>query len=229
MRSTVFAVVGLMACGGGGGSGGITVDNLAAELGEVTCEKLSACCTPQEFMDETLGADTVAECQALFTGFGTILTNVMQDSIAAGRMIYHGDRMADCFAAIESASCIDFRTQQSGPFPGSACEDPFEGLVADGGQCANDFDCRSEFCSGDSVDFNGNVTFGTCGVAPAIGQPCDGDDCAEGAFCDFGPSGQTCTALLTDGSACNGDDECASGGCNGTPGTCGVTTTCDGN
>lgn len=218
-----MCVVTLAACGGGGG-GGVPIDDLGSELARVTCAKLSECCTTQEFMDATLGAEDESECRALFTAFGGILVKIYKDSIAAGRLVYHGDRMEDCFSAIEGQTCAEYAAVGDGDFASAGCEDPFEGTVAAGGQCATDEDCTSGWCSGDSVDFEGNITYGTCGAAPTQGMPCEEFDCGAGLYCEA----STCTPKKADGMACFSDDECTSGGCNGDPGTCGVTMVCDG-
>lgn len=219
----MMCVVALAACGDDGG-GGVAIDNVGAELARVTCAKLADCCTPQEFMEETLGSADETECRMVFTAFGGILVKIYKDSIDAGRLVYHGDRMADCFAAIEGLSCTEYAMVGDDDFASVGCENPFEGKVAAGGQCATDGDCISGWCSGDSVDFEGNITYGTCGTAPGEGMPCEEFDCGDGLYCDA----STCAPTKPDGMACSSDDECTSGGCNGEPGTCGVTMTCDG-
>lgn len=233
MRNNLLVACVLTACGGG--EGGVSPENLPSEIGEVQCAKLADCCTPAEFMEQT-GADSEAECRALITGFGTILTNAMNDSIDKGRIIYHPDRMADCITALSGLSCAEFASTKNDAFPGTACDNPIEPQVATGGECAQDFDCASSFCDGGSIDFNGNITYGMCNDRVALGQPCQApDSCASDAFCDFNsPNGQpSCAAKLADGSACTNSDQCASDACTGTDngnqqGTCGANTTCDG-
>lgn len=225
----LLVILGLAACSDGGSGGGtVSPDQLAGVLGHSTCSKLSACCTQQEFMDQTLGTTNEAQCEALIAGLvESVLSKTLKSSIDAGRVIYHADRMGDCIAVIDAASCTEYQALNngSGSFVGSGCEDPFEGRVANGGDCANDFDCTSEFCSGDSTDTNGNITFGKCIVAPTAGQPCDDTECGGNTFCDGG----TCATRKPDGATCSTKDECASNGCNGSPGSCGVSMTCDGN
>jgi hypothetical protein len=229
-RLATLVILGLTACGGGGSGGGdVTPDKLAGTLAHSSCSKLSSCCTADEFKAQTLGATSEAQCEALIGGFGELFAKTLQDSISKGRVIYHADRMGDCIAVIDAASCIEYQNFTSGSFPGgsgSGCQDPFEGQVVMGGDCAQDFDCTSAYCSGDSVDQNGTITFGKCAVLPPIGQPCDDSNCAAGAFCD---SANSCQATKADGASCSTRAECTSAGCNGTPGTCGVTMTCDGN
>ncbi len=223
MKYTIWIAL-LSACGGGGG-GGVSPSEFPAAIAEVTCSRLAECCTTEEFMDETLGSDDEAECKAIFTGFGGLLADVIEDSVAAGRLIYHGDRVQTCLDVIAGLSCADFQTEAD--IEGSACQDPFEGLVENGGECANDFDCVSNYCSGDSLDFEGNIMFGACIDAPVAGQPCDDNDCADGAFCDRSGETPTCAPLLADGASCNLSSECLSDNCDDT-GTCSAERTCDG-
>lgn len=53
-------------------------------------------------------------------------------------------------------------------------------------------------------------------VAGVAGDPCDVLDCASGFHCDS--LDESCTADLTDGSACDDSDECMSGACSGPDG-----------
>jgi hypothetical protein len=177
-------------------------------------------------MAEALGADTEAECVAIYTGFGSIAFGVIQDSIDAGRVKYDGDALAACIDLVANASCTEFAKQRRNDFigPGNGCEDPFDGQVGDNGACANDVDCVSNYCSGDSVDFNGKVTMGACKAAPVAGMPCDDNNCTSNAWCNAG----TCAAPKPDGMPCTNDEQCASNSCNGSPGVCGAASTCDG-
>lgn len=222
MKRLVYLAVTTWFAAGCGGGDGISPDQLAGEMGSAMCARFAECCTAEEFMEETLGAEDETECRQLFTGlFGALVTPVLEDSIASGRVVYHADRMGDCLDLMRSLSCTELNELEEDVWL-VGCQDPFEGQVAIGGECANDWDCVSEYCSGDSTDFEGNVTFGACANAPAIGQPCDDFECAGGAYCDGG----TCQALLSDGATCSSGDDCASGGCDGN--VCGPQTTCDG-
>src|SRR5688572_18687724 len=102
MRSSiVLAVMMTSACGGDGGSGGgVPPDQVAAEVSKVTCKQLFRCCTTEELMQETLGGDTEAECVAIYTGFSTIVFNVVVDSIAAGRIKYDGRAVQACIEQV---------------------------------------------------------------------------------------------------------------------------------
>jgi len=218
----LLAIAVLAACGGGGSGGSVSVDQIPAENGRVLCGKLDECCTLEEFMDETLGADTVAECQSLYTAFSQFLVTVLNDSIAKGRAVYHPDRMADCYAALEGASCTEFQSMEDVAF--ADCEDPIDPKVGDGGECGEDFDCTSGLCSGESIDFETMViTYGVCAAAPGVGQPCVDRDCGQGLYCD---ADTMCATPQPDGAVCTDEDECQSGGCDGN--VCGPVMSCNG-
>lgn len=228
MKRFIYASLSLSfftACDSGGG-GSVSPSELGEEMGSVMCARMAECCTEAEFMEQTLGADSEEECRALFAGFvGGLLVPVLEDSIAAGRVVYHGDRMGACLDLMAGLSCVESSVAVEGELIFGGCQDPFEGQVAIGGDCASDFDCISEYCSGDSTDFEGNITFGACAEYPAIGEPCDDFECGPGAYCESGAT-PTCQALLADGSACQSGDDCESGGCENS--VCGAPTTCDG-
>jgi len=212
----------------GGGGGPVPAEELGGELGRASCDRWAACCTAEEFMDQTLGAQTEEECVDLYAGLlDSLLIPPLLDSIEQGRVVYHADRMGTCIELVRTLSCTQLaELNDSGSPWGAECQDPFEGQVGADGACANDWDCVSEYCSGDATDFEGNITFGVCITAPTEGLPCDDFECADGFFCDSSGKVPTCLALLVDGSNCELEDECASGACEG--GFCGAPTVCDG-
>jgi len=222
----LVATISILAACGGEDNGSISIEELPIESARISCAKLEACCTLEEFMDQTFGGSTIAECEQLYGGLTSIIVPLLNDSVANGRMIYHGDRVADCFAQLEDQSCTEFQSQTSQDL--GNCKNPFEPMVANGGVCGEDFDCTSGFCIGEEIDFEtSEITYGVCGDAPGAGQQCVDFDCAAGLYCDSG----TCATPQPDGAQCSGDDSCESGNCNqdlGQPGTCGEITTCDG-
>jgi len=212
----------LVGCSGGGG---VTIDQLPTELAKSSCSKLSECCTAEEFKTQTLGADTEAKCEQVLGGFTTLGFGAINDSVHTGRVIYHSDKVRACLDAAAAASCVAYGADSGAGI--TACEGVFEPKVAIGGQCGNDIDCTTKYCSGDSIDLNGKITYGVCANGPTAGMPCDHGDCATGLSCD----GSTCAAPRADGAACTLDEQCTSNGCNDDAqgrGTCGVRTTCDG-
>lgn len=219
------------ACGGGGDDA-VALAELDTEMGATMCAKMVECCTTAELEEELLGASNQQECEAFYAGFiGQLLIPVLEDSVAAGRLVYDGEQMRTCLDALAAIECADLRAAlESGP--AGSCEDPFTGQVAIGGMCANDVDCVTELCNGDQVDFEGNVTMGVCAQMPSNGQACVDNTCGAGLFCDYAGGSPTCQPELADGSGCSSDDDCTSGSCNGASGgqsgTCGAPSTCDG-
>jgi hypothetical protein len=218
------------ACGGGS-SDPVPLEQLGRRTGEVMCGKMAECCTAAEFMDE-VGVANESACNALFGGFiDGFLTPVLVDSVEAGRLVYHGDRFAACLEAMAEMSCAELHGGMADDLGFAGCDDPFEGQVADGEACANDVDCVSDHCSGDSVDLDGNPMLGTCGREPGAGDPCDDGECADDAWCDRTTATATCRAPLPDSSTCSSDDQCQSGRCLGADqgdGSCGTAAVCDG-
>ena len=100
-----------------------------------------------------------------------------------GRVVYHADAMQRCLDGYADIGCVEYATQAgSGP---AGCADAFDPQVADGGECGNDIDRVSGWCVGDSLDLEGNLTYGACGPLPGAGDPCDDNDCPDGLDCDF--------------------------------------------
>lgn len=215
---TTSACVLLMACGGGGG-GDVPVEQLGSEIGEQMCARLFECCDSEEIMEELgfFNITTEGECVSFYSGFvGGLLTPQIQASVASGRMVYHGDRMADCLDLLSSMSCADFGTAYGQDSPWGGCADPFEGLVANGSACANDNECVNDYCEGEETDNDGNVTVeGTCQSRPTAGNACPDFECADGAYCDFGQSGDMCVAQGGAGADCEENDACTTGTCEG--------------
>ncbi|HUH02177.1 MAG TPA: hypothetical protein VML75_09280 [Kofleriaceae bacterium] len=226
----------MMACGDGGG-GSVPINQLGSEIGGSLCAQLFACCDSQEIMEELgfFNVTTEAECVNFYSSFvGGFLIPQIQASVDSGRLVYHGDRMADCLDVLSSMSCTEFATSYNQDTPWGGCADPFEGLVANGSACANDNECMSDYCEGDSTDQNNVTTEGTCQPFPTVGAACPDYDCAAGAYCEFGQNGGTCVATSGEGADCGGNDECSSGNCEGADpnnnvmGTCAASLRCDG-
>ncbi len=234
MRTYILAsILVLTACGGGGDDvitgENVPPDQIAEELGPATCSKMFECCTTEELMDQLLGAETEAECEEFYLAFiGSLFEPVLQDSIEAGRVVYHGEIIGGCIDAYEALSCEEFGDVLSGNGPFMGCGDPFEATVELGGECANDFDCLSSFCPDSSIDLETmEITYGVCTELPAIGEACIDDDCGEDAYCDSNQATPTCAAKLADGSECTFDDDCESDFCSDAN-LCAVNVTCDG-
>jgi hypothetical protein len=212
-----LSVCGLLAGCGGGGGGAVTIDDLGTELAKVSCSKTFECCTSAEVMDQFANITyngqpitTEAQCEG-FTGglFTSLLTPEYKDSIAAGRIAYDADAAGACFDAAANLSCSAY-AQLTG-HESVHCDTPFIiPKVADGGTCAQDYECTGGNCEG-ATNSSAN---GTCKPLPTEGQDCS-QSCAQGLFCGYDQTAmkETCQPLEPNGTSCSGDDECTSGHC----------------
>jgi hypothetical protein len=220
LTRTLSICVLLAGCGGGGS---VSVDDLGTELAKVSCSKIFECCTSSEAMAQFANITyngqpitTEAQCEG-FTGglFTGLLTPEYKDSIAAGRIAYDADAAGDCLDAAANLSCSAY-AQLSG-HESVSCDKPFIiPKVADGGACAQEYECTSNNCEGAS----NSMANGMCKPLPTAGQDCT-EHCAKGLYCGYDQTAgkEACQALKADGSSCGLDEECSSGNCNA--GSCG--------
>jgi len=215
--STRLSVCVLIAACGGGGGGAVGIDDLGTELAKVSCSKIFECCTSSEVMAQFANITynnqpitTEAQCEG-FTGglFTGLLTPQYKDSIAAGRIAYDADAAGNCLDAAANLSCSAY-AELSG-HESVHCDSPFIiPKVADGGACAQDYECTSDNCEG-ATNSSAN---GTCKPLPTAGQDCT-DHCAQGLFCGYDQTAmkEACQPVKSNGSTCVSNDECTSGHC----------------
>jgi hypothetical protein len=157
----------------------------------------------------------------------------LRDGVAAGVVVYHGDRVAACVAGIDELACAAF-AQSSTPLL-EPCP-IFTGTVPDGGDCRHPVECASPgaVCAGGAAcDTDDPCCAHRC-IAPAPdGGDCSGDaPCAPGSHCvdgacrtgeagspcaigspldcdvDHWCDGGTCSADARPGARCTADEEC---------------------
>jgi hypothetical protein len=219
----------LVGCSGGGSGGSIPIDNLGNELGQMACSKIFECCTTaevmQQFMNITYNGQpitTEAQCEGFDEGLlNGLLVPEYKDAIAAGRIKYDGDAARACIDAAANLSCSAYG-QLTG-HEAVACSTPFIiPEVADGGACAQSYECTSNNCDGAS----NSMANGTCKPMPTEGQDCT-QICAQGLYCAYDSTAmkETCQPVLPNGTTCAGNEECASKYCNSSmcadrPATC---------
>ncbi len=207
------AALAVAGCGSShNGGGNVAIDDVPAQYAGAACPTLQMCLGP--FVATFLGGN----CQ-------TALEDQLADqdlprwkmAIAMGTIVYHGDQVGPCAAAIQAAGCSVLASSNLPP----ACQGVFEGTIAVAGPCNMD-----EECMGDSYcDFSGSGTCpGTCKAKAAMGGSCTDDiECQNGLVCNGG----SCGMPVGSGDACGGstDANCPTGtfciGANAmTPGTC---------
>ncbi|HET9991367.1 MAG TPA: hypothetical protein VFQ65_22710 [Kofleriaceae bacterium] len=203
MRKLVLAVL-VASCGSDSG-GSIGIDDLDNAIIARYCSTYVQCgVMPDE-----------ATCQAYFAKLLTANQDVV-DAVKAGKVVYHGDKAAQCIDAI-GGSCD--RTALLGNRTSSAaCDAVYDGTVPADGTCALNQECISQVCTKGTCGTNtccmGTCTGGTKPVRGAVGATCTGDSDCSLSFCDT--TSKQCTAYLADGATCNSSTQCQSAVCSQT-------------
>ena len=176
--------------GGSGGTGGassIPLDDAPAAAANAICAAYVRCMGPA--IGLVFPEDDCVE-RATYNLQDTVFAT-MQASIAAGKTIYHADKMPACVAAYEARDCA-----LVGDWP-VECADAVEGSVPLDGDCSTLTECAGiAFC-----DTNLGCP-GKCTALRGAGEPC-----LHGGYCDAGLtcwSGK-CTPLSAAGEACEGN------------------------
>jgi hypothetical protein len=117
------------------------------------------------------------------------------DSLAAGRMAYDGERERDCWRDRETLDCVDLEGQPS------CFGRSIEGLVPSGGDCFARWECGDEhYCAYD------DACPGRCAPRAGAGEACpDGaNQCDDGMRC-LGDPERRCVVptMLAEGEVCD--------------------------
>ena len=181
--------------GGGGGGGAVSMtfskETYCRSMATAACD-LTLRCDNETLFDERHGADLagcrqalMAECQALALPF--------ERAVAAGSMIYFGDKLNDCLNTIKAASCSAaaaawgllscerggkrvcdrwyFQTALE-----QSCKEVFQGAVEEAGACYGDWECGSSHwcntgrCRRETADQTARA--GACELRLGRGEPC---------------------------------------------------------
>src|SRR5688572_12750248 len=116
---TVFAIAGLVGCGGGGG-GSISPEEFGDAIVDAVCERYARCGL----------VTSVAACRDLVQAADAQFIELV-NAIEMGTIEYDGGLVADCIDAFASASCDE--TSESVRAEPDACADAIQGTVPDGG------------------------------------------------------------------------------------------------
>ena len=120
---------------------------------------------------------------------------VVEAGRSAGTITYNADFLQACSGALANCGLTNQMPE--------ACRSLVNGLVADGGACTSDLECKyGSRC----VPGAGDICPGECRPWAAEGADCTDDgDCEEGFKCaDAG----TCEPPLAEGAACEDNEEC---------------------
>lgn len=198
----------LVACGGD------TYDAQAYwnALGAVHCERMTQCCTADEYVDfltPDAAGGTQQDCEAMFQTAPDAA--FVEDAIARGTIIFDVALAKNCVAVLEILDCAAF--QPSMRYRETYCNDPFLGQVADGGACFVDAECVTGNCQGADLRADPPVA-GTCQAPTLEGGRCGigSANCADPFACQ---AGGVCELGSPPGTACNADFQCADNWCKG--------------
>jgi hypothetical protein len=174
------AVLLLAACGGGDEAvAPIPLDRVPAEVSKALCEKIYTCCSPAERMENSLTGTDAASCQAKLAAFPAFYLD-FQVALAAGRAVYHGDRMATCLADLRAGSCDKIKATAGGADISKVCKGVFEPRVAPGGHCGAWWDCVDGWCAGDF-----GIDRDSCVARKPQGAVCDENAECSSNHCDM--------------------------------------------
>jgi hypothetical protein len=140
--------------GKGDGAGepqALTATEFFARIGDQFCDECFRCQATypagQAAFAQEFGA-TEQQCRQDALAFYS--PQLVEQSIAAGRIIYRADAAEDCADGIDyEQSCNQFWNEE--PDVPSICGAVFVGTVVDGGACVTDYDCASTVSLCDAV------------------------------------------------------------------------------
>ena len=194
---TLVCLTAMSACGGGGSSKSIPIDDLAPELVNAVCA-LSVRC----------GAlPDLAACKASRSlDDGQVVADVK-----AGKVIYDGAAARACLDAATALGCSE-TMQVTTPEP-QVCRNIFKGTIAAGGACFSNGECVSQICDRTNCT-TAMCCAGSCMPGEVVGLVAIGGDCSaptaycgDDAYCNFTFTGTTVTEVCTNrtaaGAACD--------------------------
>ena len=143
---------------------------------KAVCTKIYGCCSADErARNDEIGTDA-ADCEAKLEGEYSFFLGDIQTSVAQGRVVYHGDKMAACLANLKARTCEQAKMPPGELDVTQLCDGVFEPKVPVGGACLEFWDCTGGWCAGDL----GNL-MDTCSAKLANGDVCDeGVECTSG-------------------------------------------------
>lgn len=215
MKTNTFLTGCLLAAAGVGcgGVSGIPIEKTATDFAAAICPKAYDCCTADQLMgNKDLAGTTEAECETKTAQSFRNQLQAMQDAENAGRAKYDQAKVDACLAAIRAADCSTLQMIHSvSGLP--ECDSTFATpLVAVGGTCKNDFECKDTICVIPS-----GAGQGTCGDGARVGFSCVSDRCGLKLFCDPRDGSidtdSVCVVEQENGGSCLDNFECKSRNC----------------
>jgi hypothetical protein len=154
-------------------------------------------------------SDDLQSCLKIYGNlFQTRLGDLMA-AVAAGKLVYHGDRAATCAATMTGLACD--RDSASRRSLGLECATIMDGTVPGGQPCTMNEECISQICSIDPTCIDACCT-GTCAGSTAPSLRNLNATCIPNVdICTTGYCSQTtlhCESPLADNSVCSTSDQC---------------------
>jgi hypothetical protein len=176
----ILLVAAFVACGNGDPAPTTTttiaLEDVPGQLRKMICEKVFSCCSAADLTNNPDLGNDVASCQAGLDGEATFLLADVGASVAQGRLIYRGDKMAACMAELNARSCAQAKMPPSDYDVTQLCRAAFEPQVPTGGACSDYWDCIGGWCEGDIGNLQDH-----CSPLKPIGGDCDeGPECLSG-------------------------------------------------
>jgi hypothetical protein len=198
----------------------LELSDLSPAVANLFCGLAFSCCTPMEqtqmFKDFPSMPKTAEECEPVIkTQFDMLVFAGLKEGVDAGRLKFDGVAAKTCLGQSEG-QCATFI--QGGPFGGMGCETVFVGLVANGGDCAQDNECAT---AESTCVIPQNAMLGKCQPLPKEGEACPSYQCATGLACGKVNMMDVCIKPGADGQMCSGSQECISEYCDFTTNICG--------
>jgi hypothetical protein len=158
----------------------IALEDVPGQLRRVICEKVFSCCSAADLKNNPDLGTTVASCEAKLDGEATFLLADVGASVAQGRLVYRGDKMAACMAELKGRTCEIAKMPYGDLDVTELCRAAFEPQVAEGGACSDYWDCIGGWCLGDNGGLQDH-----CSPLKPVGGDCDeGPECLSGVCGD---------------------------------------------
>lgn len=199
-RILISVLLWLSACGGGDGSGGVSIpiDDLEARVADALCAYEVRC----GWAPDKAGCDE-----------STFTRQQLVADVKAGKVNYDGKAAAACLDLYGALSCKVSEEGLSRLGRTQSCTDAIKGTVSPGGPCVTGEACESQVCDWSAC--TAACCAGTCAARILVGGDCStlGAACADDLFCKRGGPLDTgiCAPLIADGEPCTSGDQCAAG------------------
>jgi hypothetical protein len=157
----------------------VPIEQMASQMRQLICEKVFSCCSADDLKNNPMVGTDVASCVAKLDAESSYLLGDVVASVQQGRLIYHGDKLAECMAEVRNRSCDQAKMPPGDRDVTQLCAPAFEPQVPIGGACTEFWDCIGGWCAGDFGDLNDR-----CIPLQPVGGDCDeGPECQSG-MCD---------------------------------------------